>query len=160
MAQREGRGWGGEGRGRVALSVRPGRRGGGRGGAGVDTKIGRKEAEEVQDVNLGGLSIQKQHAVVRNEGGVLTLRCFAGAKTSVNGIAVESSAPLAHRDRIIFGNNHVFRVQIPAVLATIAAAIAAAASDGAPPPPAEEPITYEFAMNEVRAPAAAAAHWG
>lgn len=77
------------------------------------TKIGRRDAAEVQDISLGGLSIQQQHATVENVEGVCTLRALAGAKTSVNGDQVVDTFRLSNRDRIVFGNNQVFLMVHP-----------------------------------------------
>ena len=82
---------------------------------GRDTKFGRVDAEVEQDVKLRGLSIQKQHAYVTNDGTQCVLHPMGTAKTHHNGELLNEPKVLNHNDRLIFGNNHVFLVSIPGV---------------------------------------------
>eukprot|EP00753_Platysulcus_tardus_P020392 PLAT8018.2.p1 GENE.PLAT8018.2~~PLAT8018.2.p1 ORF type:complete len:1234 (-),score=747.63 PLAT8018.2:64-3765(-) len=105
------------------------------------TTFGRKDAEEEQDITLIGLSIQKEHMFVTNEGGLLTLHPLPGAKTLVNGVVVSEPTELHDKWRVIIGNNHFFRVSHP--------------GDEREESKDEEPlpdiIDFEFAMTEVTA---------
>lgn len=77
------------------------------------TKIGRPNAETKQDVMLSGLNIKKEHAVVENVDGKVTIRPVEGAqaKIFVNGdlVAAGQSTELSPGDAVILGNNFVFR---------------------------------------------------
>ncbi|XP_039980600.1 kinesin-like protein KIF13B isoform X2 [Xiphias gladius] len=67
-----------------------------------------------QDIQLCGMAIQTQHCVIditENNGVVLTPHC--NARTCVNGAAVTSPVQLHHGDRILWGNNHFFRINLP-----------------------------------------------
>ena len=82
---------------------------------GVDLRIGRDDAPVPQQVCISGLNIEAQHAVIVNGGDdVITLSLPTdNAKIHVNGTPVVAALQLRHNDRIIFGNNHVFKVVIP-----------------------------------------------
>ncbi|SPQ97763.1 Kinesin motor domain-containing protein [Plasmodiophora brassicae] len=81
------------------------------------TKIGRPNAETKQDVMLSGLNIKKEHAVVENVDGKVTIRPVEGAqaKIFVNGdlVAAGQSTELSPGDAVILGNNFVFRFMPP-----------------------------------------------
>eukprot|EP00762_Andalucia_godoyi_P008077 ANDGO_02152.mRNA.3 Kinesin-related protein 1 len=79
--------------------------------------FGRKNASPPPDVALSGLSISKEHCTIENVGGVVSISPFSGARVFVNGKSVTTPTPLSHNDRIILGNNHVFRFQIPPAVA-------------------------------------------
>ncbi|XP_061742267.1 kinesin-like protein KIF13B isoform X1 [Nerophis ophidion] len=67
-----------------------------------------------QDIQLCGMAIQAQHCVLDitpNDGVVLTPHC--NARTWVNGAVVSSPVRLHHGDRILWGNNHFFRINLP-----------------------------------------------
>ncbi|XP_061890729.1 kinesin-like protein KIF13B isoform X2 [Entelurus aequoreus] len=71
-----------------------------------------------QDIQLCGMAIQAQHCVLDitpNDGVVLTPHC--NARTWVNGAVVSSPVRLHHGDRILWGNNHFFRINLPKHLA-------------------------------------------
>ncbi|KAH9515666.1 Kinesin-like protein kif28p [Bulinus truncatus] len=74
---------------------------------GPTTVIGSKNSNP--DIVLNGLSIQKKHAIISNEKGMITLKPGCDeAKTRVNGILITGPRTLQHKDRIIFGSNHVY----------------------------------------------------
>ncbi|XP_017157755.1 kinesin-like protein KIF13B isoform X4 [Poecilia reticulata] len=67
-----------------------------------------------QDIQLCGMAIQAEHCVIditENSGVVLTPH--RGARTCVNGAPFTSPVPLHHGDRILWGNNHYFRINLP-----------------------------------------------
>ncbi|KAK2883835.1 hypothetical protein Q8A67_017472 [Cirrhinus molitorella] len=66
-----------------------------------------------QDIQLCGLAIQPEHCVIeiKQETGV-TLTPKRNARTCVNGAVVSSPVQLYHGDRILWGNNHFFRISM------------------------------------------------
>ncbi|XP_060596414.1 kinesin-like protein KIF28 [Ruditapes philippinarum] len=74
------------------------------------TTIGRKDAQELPDICLSGLSILKQHAVLTSNKGKVELEPVAGSgsKTKVNGVVVTGKTKLTHKDRLLFGSNHLY----------------------------------------------------
>ncbi|KAK7151244.1 hypothetical protein R3I93_012242 [Phoxinus phoxinus] len=66
-----------------------------------------------QDIQLCGLAIQSEHCVIdiKLESGV-TLTPKRNARTCVNGAVVSSPVQLHHGDRILWGNNHFFRISV------------------------------------------------
>eukprot|EP00164_Ancoracysta_twista_P001120 GFYU01001468.1.p1 GENE.GFYU01001468.1~~GFYU01001468.1.p1 ORF type:complete len:1151 (+),score=495.77 GFYU01001468.1:265-3717(+) len=113
------------------------------------TKIGRKDADEPPDIQLQGLNVAKKHGEVSNDNNKCQI-FHKGGITYVNGQQLTQPKVLQHNDRIIFGNNHVFRYNDP---------IEAARRrdernkwieehpDEPPPPP--ELVTWEFAQREL-----------
>ena len=76
--------------------------------------IGRKDAGIKQDVVLTGLSIEKEHAKVMNtDGKVMIMTMTESAKVIVNGHRISGSSELNHNDRLVIGNNHIFRFVDP-----------------------------------------------
>ncbi|XP_047216718.1 kinesin-like protein KIF13A isoform X2 [Girardinichthys multiradiatus] len=75
------------------------------------TRVG---ADTSQDIQLFGIGIQPEHCVLElcPEGDV-TLMPIGNARTCVNGAVVDSLVHLWHGDRILWGNNHFFRVNLP-----------------------------------------------
>ncbi|XP_059148912.1 kinesin-like protein KIF28 isoform X2 [Physella acuta] len=101
---------------------------------GQTTVIGRKDGNP--DIVLNGLSIQKKHAILANENGEIVLKPGAeGVKIRVNGIPIAGPRTLEHKDRIIFGTNHVYVFVNP---------LKPKSPEGTP-----QEITWEFAQNEV-----------
>jgi FHA domain len=77
-------------------------------------RFGREDAPIEQNVTISGLNIEAQHAVIENNDGRIQLTLpTPGAKMFVNGLPVTTPVQLRHNDRVIFGNNHVFKVIIP-----------------------------------------------
>ncbi|XP_071334694.1 kinesin-like protein KIF13B isoform X2 [Trachinotus anak] len=75
------------------------------------TRVGSANS---QDIQLCGMAIQTEHCVIditENNGVVLTPH--RNARTFVNGIAITSPVQLHHGDRILWGNNHFFRINLP-----------------------------------------------
>ncbi|KAM8831655.1 kinesin-like protein KIF13B isoform 2-T2 [Spinachia spinachia] len=75
------------------------------------TRVG---AADSQDIQLCGMAIQPEHCVIdiSQDDGVV-LGPHRNARTCVNGAAVFSPVQLHHGDRILWGNNHFFRINLP-----------------------------------------------
>ncbi|KAG7316441.1 hypothetical protein KOW79_019982 [Hemibagrus wyckioides] len=67
-----------------------------------------------QDIQLCGMAIQPQHCVIdiKPDSGVI-ITPKRNARTYVNGSAISAPAQLHHGDRILWGNNHFFRISLP-----------------------------------------------
>uniref|UniRef100_A0AAR2LHC3 Kinesin motor domain-containing protein n=1 Tax=Pygocentrus nattereri TaxID=42514 RepID=A0AAR2LHC3_PYGNA len=77
----------------------------------VHTRVG---ADTSQDIQLFGIGIQPEHCVIDvAPDGDVTLSPVENARTCVNGTIVYSLVHLWHGDRILWGNNHFFRVNLP-----------------------------------------------
>ncbi|XP_068093045.1 kinesin-like protein KIF13A isoform X2 [Hyperolius riggenbachi] len=75
------------------------------------TRVG---ADTSQDIQLFGIGIQPEHCVIDQAlDGEITLTPKEHARTCVNGVQVCSRTPLWHGDRILWGNNHFFRLNLP-----------------------------------------------
>ncbi|XP_062841393.1 kinesin-like protein KIF13A isoform X1 [Trichomycterus rosablanca] len=75
------------------------------------TRVG---ADTSQDIQLFGIGIQPEHCVIDiASDGDVTLCPVENARTCVNGTVVYASVHLWHGDRILWGNNHFFRVNLP-----------------------------------------------
>ncbi|KAM9852404.1 kinesin-like protein KIF13A [Aulostomus maculatus] len=71
-------------------------------------------ADTSQDIQLFGIGIQPQHCVLELcPDGDVTLTPIGNARTCVNGTMVDSLVHLWHGDRILWGNNHFFRINLP-----------------------------------------------
>ena len=77
------------------------------------TRIGRKNPDVPQDVCLSGLNILAEHALVTNSEGVITIEALNKSKTFVNGDICSKVTELHTGDRVILGNNFVFRFTNP-----------------------------------------------
>ncbi|XP_029354966.1 kinesin-like protein KIF13B isoform X4 [Echeneis naucrates] len=75
------------------------------------TKVGSADS---QDIQLCGMGIQAEHCVIdiTAEAAVI-LTPYRNARTCVNGSPVTSALQLHHGDRIFWGNNHFFRINLP-----------------------------------------------
>ncbi|XP_037533137.1 kinesin-like protein KIF13A [Nematolebias whitei] len=75
------------------------------------TRVG---ADTSQDVQLFGIGIQPKHCVLELcPDGDVTLMPLGNARTCVNGTVVDTLVHLWHGDRILWGNNHFFRINLP-----------------------------------------------
>uniref|UniRef100_A0A3Q2QDG9 Kinesin-like protein n=1 Tax=Fundulus heteroclitus TaxID=8078 RepID=A0A3Q2QDG9_FUNHE len=78
------------------------------------TRVGSANS---QDIQLCGMAIQAEHCVIdiaENSGVMLTPHpLLSVCRTCVNGTAVSSPVQLHHGDRILWGNNHFFRINLP-----------------------------------------------
>uniref|UniRef100_A0A673BYA0 Kinesin family member 13Ba n=1 Tax=Sphaeramia orbicularis TaxID=375764 RepID=A0A673BYA0_9TELE len=75
------------------------------------TKVGSADS---QDIQLCGMGIQAEHCIIdiTSEAAVI-LSPYRNARTCVNGSPVTSALQLHHGDRILWGNNHFFRINLP-----------------------------------------------
>uniref|UniRef100_A0A3B3SRL1 Kinesin family member 13B n=1 Tax=Paramormyrops kingsleyae TaxID=1676925 RepID=A0A3B3SRL1_9TELE len=71
-------------------------------------------AANTQDIQLCGMGIQAEHCImdITADGGVI-LTPYPKSRTCVNGSPVTSPLQLHHGDRILWGNNHFFRINLP-----------------------------------------------
>uniref|UniRef100_A0A3B3URX8 Kinesin family member 13A n=1 Tax=Poecilia latipinna TaxID=48699 RepID=A0A3B3URX8_9TELE len=75
------------------------------------TRVG---ADTSQDIQLFGIGIQPEHCALDVcPDGDVTLVPIGNARTCVNGTVVDSLVHLWHGDRILWGNNHFFRINLP-----------------------------------------------
>ncbi|XP_051922596.1 kinesin-like protein KIF13A isoform X3 [Hippocampus zosterae] len=71
-------------------------------------------ADTSQDIQLFGIGIQPLHCVLELcPDGDVTLMPVGNARTCVNGTMIDSLVHLWHGDRILWGNNHFFRINLP-----------------------------------------------
>ncbi|KAL3205384.1 hypothetical protein MRX96_011278 [Rhipicephalus microplus] len=103
------------------------------------TLVGRPDAPSEQDIQLSGLGIMPEHCIITIEGPELYITPLEGARTCVNGSAIVSKTQLHHGDRVLWGNNHFFRVNCPRM--QTAGALET--------PILDRPIDYEFAREEI-----------
>uniref|UniRef100_A0A8C5MA86 Kinesin family member 13B n=1 Tax=Leptobrachium leishanense TaxID=445787 RepID=A0A8C5MA86_9ANUR len=67
-----------------------------------------------QDIQLCGMGILSEHAIIDiTQDGQVTLTPMKNTRTFVNGSAITNSTQLHHGDRILWGNNHFFRISLP-----------------------------------------------
>ncbi|KAI6054567.1 KIF13A [Marmota monax] len=75
------------------------------------TRVG---ADTSQDIQLFGIGIQPEHCEIDiASDGEVTLTPKENARSCVNGALVCSATQLWHGDRILWGNNHFFRINLP-----------------------------------------------
>uniref|UniRef100_A0A3P8RTV5 Kinesin family member 13B n=1 Tax=Amphiprion percula TaxID=161767 RepID=A0A3P8RTV5_AMPPE len=75
------------------------------------TKVGSADS---QDIQLCGMGIQAEHCVIDiTADSAVILTSYRNARTCVNGSPVTSALQLHHGDRILWGNNHFFRINLP-----------------------------------------------
>ncbi|XP_065610836.1 stAR-related lipid transfer protein 9 [Cyrtonyx montezumae] len=83
------------------------------------TKIGRSDSEQDQDIVLQGQWIEKDHCMIDNNCGIVTLRPVQGAYCTVNGCEVTGSCRLSQGALVILGKSHKFRFNHPAEAAIL-----------------------------------------
>ncbi|EYC32047.1 hypothetical protein Y032_0003g1371 [Ancylostoma ceylanicum] len=97
-----------------------------------EVTIGNKTADPAPMVQLNGLSILPQHAVVQNtKNKKLILTACEGAEVLVNGNKITKPKELSQNDRILFGGNHLYVFNNPSKKG------------------ARKDITYEEAQKEI-----------
>ncbi|KAF8763628.1 Kinesin-like protein KIF13A like protein [Argiope bruennichi] len=101
------------------------------------TVVGYPGASSDLDIQLSGLGIMPKHCTITIENSGLFLIPENGARTCVNGSVVTSRIQLHHGDRILWGNNHFFRVNCPKT------------SNCNSPEIPERPLDYDFAREEL-----------
>ncbi|NXJ15404.1 STAR9 protein, partial [Odontophorus gujanensis] len=83
------------------------------------TKIGRSDSDQDQDIVLQGQWIEKDHCMIDNNCGIVTLRPVQGAYCTVNGFEVTGSCRLSQGALVILGKSHKFRFNHPAEAAIL-----------------------------------------
>ncbi|XP_063254686.1 stAR-related lipid transfer protein 9 [Prinia subflava] len=83
------------------------------------TKIGRSDSDQDQDIVLQGQWIERNHCLIENHCGIVTLRPVPGARCSVNGCRVSGSCRLSQGAFIVLGKSHKFRFNHPAEAAIL-----------------------------------------
>ncbi|XP_021256937.1 stAR-related lipid transfer protein 9 isoform X2 [Numida meleagris] len=83
------------------------------------TKIGRSDSDQDQDIVLQGRWIEKDHCMIDNNCGIVTLRPVKGAYCSVNGCEVTGSCRLSQGALVVLGKSHKFRFNHPAEAAIL-----------------------------------------
>ncbi|PRP73913.1 hypothetical protein PROFUN_16551, partial [Planoprotostelium fungivorum] len=87
------------------------------------TKVGRSAAETLQDIQLNGLSIAKEHCTFENKGGSVFVSPVPATPLPVvfvNGVQISASTKLSPGNRVVLGNNHFFRFMNPEEAAKVA----------------------------------------
>ncbi|XP_076999554.1 kinesin-like protein KIF13A isoform X3 [Tamandua tetradactyla] len=75
------------------------------------TRVG---ADTSQDIQLFGIGIQPEHCEIDiASDGEVCLTPKESARSCVNGVPVCTTTQLWHGDRILWGNNHFFRINLP-----------------------------------------------
>lgn len=80
------------------------------------TLIGRPDSTEEVDIQLSGVGIMPEHAVIDidREHNEIWMETLNGARTYVNGRPIDVRIMLRNGDRILWGNNHFFSLNCPA----------------------------------------------
>ena len=73
------------------------------------TRIGKEGADVPQDITFQGLGILPEHATAEWDGAKLDMRSLTNSKTFINGELLTEERTLHTGDRVILGNNFVFR---------------------------------------------------
>ncbi|EDV23279.1 uncharacterized protein TRIADDRAFT_50560 [Trichoplax adhaerens] len=71
------------------------------------TAVGNSNSSDIQ---LNGLGIQPEHCILNVKEGDVYVKPFPNAKTYVNGKIVNEEMLLYNGDRIVWGNNHFFKL--------------------------------------------------
>lgn len=67
-----------------------------------------------QDIQLCGMGILPEHCIIDiTPEGQVSLTTMKNTRTLVNGSAITNPTQLQHGDRILWGNNHFFRISLP-----------------------------------------------
>uniref|UniRef100_A0AAZ3RJP4 Kinesin family member 13A n=1 Tax=Oncorhynchus tshawytscha TaxID=74940 RepID=A0AAZ3RJP4_ONCTS len=112
------------------------------------TRVG---ADTSQDIQLFGIGIQSEHCVleISPDGGEVTLTPIENARTCVNGTMTVSLVHLWHGDRILWGNNHFFRINLPGRKHPDVSSYVEVDVETASEASSEQDYSYEFAQTEV-----------
>ncbi|XP_048248867.1 kinesin-like protein KIF13B isoform X7 [Haliotis rufescens] len=104
------------------------------------TMVGRPDAPTQQDIQLRGLGIMPEHCIVDVDGPEVYITPLEGARTCVNGAVIHERKKVRHGDRILWGNNHFFRLNCPRPTNSPQTQNA---------DPSEQKIDYNFAQQEL-----------
>jgi len=99
------------------------------------TLVGRPDAAHTPDIQLGGLGILHEHCQLDIEGNEVYVTPLAKTGTCVNGKLVEEKTKVKHGDRILWGNNHYFRINCPRLPGS--------------EQQVEQPVDFQFAQTEL-----------
>ena len=79
------------------------------------TLIGGADHSVEQDIQLSGVGIQPEHAIIEidREHNQIWMEPINGARTYVNGRSIQERVLLRNGDRILWGNNHFFSLNCP-----------------------------------------------
>ncbi|UXI21033.1 hypothetical protein NH340_JMT06976 [Sarcoptes scabiei] len=79
------------------------------------TLIGRPDTLPVQDIQLSGVGIMPEHAIIEidREQNQIYMQPINDARTFVNGLMIHERCRLHNGDRILWGNNHFFSINCP-----------------------------------------------
>ena len=81
------------------------------------TKLGRRNAQPQNDIEIGGMGIRNLHATIsKEEDGTLYLTPVCEGEDSacyLNGDTITEKTQILHYDRLTFGTNNMFIVMIP-----------------------------------------------
>lgn len=79
------------------------------------TLIGRPDNVHEQDIQLSGVGIMPEHAIIKidKQNNQIWMEPINGARTYVNGEQVTEPVQLCNGDRILWGNNHFFSLNCP-----------------------------------------------
>eukprot|EP01133_Synstelium_polycarpum_P017204 gene17204-20503_t len=116
------------------------------------TKIGRSDSDSPQDIILNGLNIAKEHCVIENKGGVVIIippenkENRTHSSVFVNGIEIATPTVLTTGNRVILGNNHIFRFNHPEEAAKIARERGKQTNGVSQ---SDQIIDYDFALKEL-----------
>ncbi|XP_060606101.1 kinesin-like protein KIF13A, partial [Ruditapes philippinarum] len=91
------------------------------------------------DIQLQGLGIQPEHCVVDITENEVFVTPVEGARTCVNGSVIHQCTKVKHGDRILWGNNHFFRINTPIQNSPTTSN----------PEDADQTIDYKFAQQEL-----------
>ncbi|KAM9148341.1 stAR-related lipid transfer protein 9 isoform 4-T4 [Pangshura tecta] len=83
------------------------------------TKIGRCDSDQEQDIVLQGQWIEKNHCIIDNKCGIVTLRPVQGAYCTVNGQEITGACRLSQGGLVVLGKAHKFRFNHPAEAAIL-----------------------------------------
>ncbi|XP_039392897.1 stAR-related lipid transfer protein 9 isoform X1 [Mauremys reevesii] len=83
------------------------------------TKIGRCDSDQEQDIVLQGQWIERNHCIIDNKCGLVTLRPVQGAYCTVNGQEVTGACRLSQGGLVVLGKAHKFRFNHPAEAAIL-----------------------------------------
>ncbi|XP_015748717.1 PREDICTED: kinesin-like protein KIF13A, partial [Acropora digitifera] len=99
------------------------------------TLVGRPDGAHNPDIQLSGLGIVQEHCQLDIEENEVYVTPFAKTGTCVNGKLVEEKTLLKHGDRILWGNNHYFRINCPRLSES--------------EQQVEQPVDFQFAQTEL-----------
>eukprot|EP01132_Coremiostelium_polycephalum_P009912 gene9912-12155_t len=119
------------------------------------TRIGRSDSDTPQDIILNGLNIHREHCTLENKDGIVTIippevkEDRPSSSVYVNGIEIACPTVLSTGNRVILGNNHIFRFNHPEEAAKIARERGSSATFNANSTESDQIIDYDFALKEL-----------